>query len=80
MLREIRPLMVRPGAAQGTHCPSNLLRAVVTNLVVRRVAFSEDHINQAATSMIAEYGERAEQEVKNRMAAAKDRNLQFMFS
>jgi hypothetical protein len=44
------------------------------------MAFSEDHINQAATSMIAEYGERAEKEVKNRMAAAEDQNLQVMFS
>ena len=72
--------MVRPGAAQGTHCPSNLLLTVVTNLVVRRVAFSEDQINRAATSLIAEYGERAEQEVKKRMATAKDRNLQVTFS
>ena len=72
--------MVRPGAAQGTHCPSNLLLAVVTHLVVRRVAFSEDQINRAATSMIAEYGERAEQEVKNRMATATDRNSQVTFA
>ncbi len=48
--------------------------------MVRRVAFSEDHVNQAATSMIAEYGERAEKEVKKRMTTAKDQNLQVMFS
>ena len=30
--------------------------------------------------MIAEYGGRAEQEVKNRMAMAKDWNLQVTFS
>ncbi len=48
--------------------------------MVRRVAFSEHQIDRAATSMIAEYGERAEQEVKNRMAAAEDQNLQVTIS
>ncbi len=44
------------------------------------MAFSEDQINRAAASMIAEYGECAEQDAKNRMAAAEDQNFQVMFS
>ena len=44
------------------------------------MAFSEDQINRAATSMITEFGKGVEQEVKNRMALAKEQNLKVMFS